>query len=186
MCFSNCHVSIQSLRSVGKAHAPPYGWDEPSDRPEGDLEEYLRIVLRLRRSGRLVPLRGHEPSLRRGSAGRATRPLRRESSRFCHCEAVRPRQSAPRTPSSIHFVFKWQFENTDHFAFCTLHFALDVRAGNGGRLRAVPTGENAGPMWAYFVTLRVRPLRRGFGRQIAGATGGEEVLWRDYLTRCGI
>ena len=57
-------VTIQSPRSVGKAHAPPYGGDEPSDRPEGDFDEQLRIVLRLRRSGRLVPLRGHEPSLR--------------------------------------------------------------------------------------------------------------------------
>ncbi|MBR6413581.1 MAG: hypothetical protein IKS21_03090 [Oscillospiraceae bacterium] len=44
------------------AHCAPR--DRPAGRSQSDNDLLAHVVLRLRRSGRLVPLRGHEPSLR--------------------------------------------------------------------------------------------------------------------------
>ena len=84
------HVSLERFRADWEDALPgtplpeksacrsaPHGWDGSCPRPmagttprsqfrrlQGDNKIQVRINLRLRRSGRLVPLRGHEPSLR--------------------------------------------------------------------------------------------------------------------------
>ena len=77
-------------------------------------------------------------------------------------------------PSPFSNVFKWQFENTTiiHFSFFIFHFAPSAYGGCGwgmaGRLPALQAG--AGGVWPADCR-RYRPVRAGYGRQIAGATG---------------
>ena len=67
---------------------PAGGGDKPSDRPEGDIDKRQHIVLRLRRSGTIVPLRGHNRSLRSHAVGAA---IFRDSS----SSAARPTRKPP-------------------------------------------------------------------------------------------
>ena len=88
------------------------------------------------------------------------RPLRREGPVFVIASQCAHWRGNPYPPSPFSNVFKWQFENTTiiHFLFFIFHFTPSAYGGRG---------------WGMAVNdRRYRLGRAGYGRQIAGATGG--------------
>ncbi|MBR6413967.1 MAG: hypothetical protein IKS21_05080 [Oscillospiraceae bacterium] len=72
-----------TLQPVGQAHAPPEGGDEPAGCSQSNNDPLAHVVLRLRRSGRLVPLRGHEPSLQIGCRRDESQKLQKGTCASC-------------------------------------------------------------------------------------------------------
>ena len=100
----------------------------------------------------------------RGAAGRGTRPLRRKTSRICHCEGrYGPWQSV--SPVPISNVFKSQFENITIFNF-QLSIFNSPAAGCMWRTMFAATGglQRAGRMAG-----RLPALQAGAGGETAGA-----------------